>query len=222
MGTVTGGLNIITNGLVLYLDAANTKSYPGSGTTWTDLSLYRNDMILVNAPTFNSLGFMTFDNTDDFGYIDITSTSGLTGGNVTMQLWVRNTSGNFIMQGKYGSYFSYGFYSNGLLKNSSGAVGPSIASYQGSSTWSNWTAIWDVTNLQTVLYVNGVLISTSSNTSFVSSTGGRLVFGGAFNSNNTLNKEGSFTLGHYIQYNRVLSSTEILQNFNTTRARFGI
>ncbi len=214
--------NIVTDGLVLYLDAANTKSYPGSGTTWFDMSLYQNHMTLVNAPTFSSLGAMTFDNTDDFGYIDITSATGLQGGNVTLQLWVRNTSGNFIMQGKYGSYFGYGFYSGGLLKNSSGATGPSIASYQGSSIWSNWTAIWDVANLQTVLYINGNLISTSGNSSFSTNTGGRLVFGGAFNSNNTLNKEGSFTLGYYAQYNRALSASEVLQNFNATRARFGV
>lgn len=214
--------NIVTDGLVLYLDAANTKSYPGSGTTWFDMSLYRNDMTLVNNPTFNPAGSITFDNTDDFGYIDITSTSGLQGGNVTLQLWVRNTSGNFIMQGKYGSYFSYGFYGNGLLKNSSGATGPSISSYQGNSTWANWTAIWDVTNQQTVLYINGNFISTSSNSSFVSSTGGRLVFGGAFNANNTLNKEGSFTLGHYTQYNRVLTTNEILQNYNSIKTRFGL
>jgi len=225
MSTVQGGQgNIVTNGLVLNLDAANPRSYPQpyNGTTWTDLSPYRNDMILVNAPTFNPAGFITFDNTDDFGYIDVTSTSGLIGGNVTMQLWVRNTSGNFIMQGKYGSYFGYGFYSNGLLKNSSGATGPSIAAYQGSSTWSNWAAIWDVANLQTVLYINGNLISTSGNSSFSTNTGGRLVFGGAFNSNNTLNKEGSFTLGYYAQYNRALSASEVLQNFNATRARFGV
>lgn len=213
---------IVRNGLVLYLDAANTKSYPGSGTTWFDMSLYQNHMTLVNAPTFSSASSMIFDNTDDFGYIDITSATGLQGGNVTLQLWVRNTTGNFIMQGKYGSYFGYGFYGGGLLKNSSGATGPAISSYQGNSAWTNWTAIWDVSNQQTVLYINGNLIASSSNASFTGDTGGRLVFGGAFNANNTLNKEGSFTLGHYTQYNRVLSATEIQRNYNTTKTRFGL
>ena len=92
MSTIQGGSNIVRDGLVLYLDAANTKSYPGSGTTWSDLSLRGNNMTLVNNPTFNTSGSITFDNTDDFGYIDITSQSGLVGGNVTMQLWVKNRS----------------------------------------------------------------------------------------------------------------------------------
>jgi hypothetical protein len=45
---------IITDGLVLYLDAANTRSYPGSGTVWTDLSRVGNNGTLTNGPTFNS------------------------------------------------------------------------------------------------------------------------------------------------------------------------
>jgi hypothetical protein len=54
MSTVEGGGNIITDGLVLLLDAANSKSYPGTGTTWTDLSRSGNNGTLINGPTFNS------------------------------------------------------------------------------------------------------------------------------------------------------------------------
>jgi hypothetical protein len=58
---------IITDGLVLYLDAANTRSYPGSGTTWTDLSRGGNTGTLINGPTFNSGngGNIVFDGTND-------------------------------------------------------------------------------------------------------------------------------------------------------------
>jgi hypothetical protein len=58
--------NIVTNGLVLYLDAANTKSYPGSGTVWEDLS-GNNNATLVNGPTFNTEnnGYILLDNIDD-------------------------------------------------------------------------------------------------------------------------------------------------------------
>ena len=66
--SVIGGPDIITDGLVLYLDAANTKSYIGSGTTWKDLSGNSNDGTLTNGPTFDSgnSGSIVFDGVDDF------------------------------------------------------------------------------------------------------------------------------------------------------------
>ena len=62
-----GGPDISENGMVLYLDTSNTRSYPGSGTTWTDLSGNGNNFSLVNGPTFSSsnLGSIVFDGTDD-------------------------------------------------------------------------------------------------------------------------------------------------------------
>jgi hypothetical protein len=59
---------IITDGLVLYLDAANTRSYPGTGTTWSDLSRGGNNGVLTNGPTFNSAngGSIVFDGVDDY------------------------------------------------------------------------------------------------------------------------------------------------------------
>lgn len=59
---------VVTNGLVLALDAGNTKSYPGSGTTWTDLSGNSNTGTLTNGPTYNSSngGSIVFDGVDDY------------------------------------------------------------------------------------------------------------------------------------------------------------
>ena len=59
---------IVTNGLVLALDAANTKSYPGSGTVWSDLTPNGNNGALTNGPTFNSAngGSIVFDGTNDY------------------------------------------------------------------------------------------------------------------------------------------------------------
>ena len=59
--------SIVTDGLVLCLDAANTKSYPGSGTTWTDISGKGYDGTLTNGPTFSSdnLGCIVFDGSND-------------------------------------------------------------------------------------------------------------------------------------------------------------
>ena len=58
---------IVTDGLVMYLDAANPKSYPGTGTTWTDISRNNNNGTLTNGPTFSSanLGSIVFDGSND-------------------------------------------------------------------------------------------------------------------------------------------------------------
>jgi hypothetical protein len=198
--------NITTNGLILNLDAGWYLSYSGTGTNWKDLSSKSNNMTLVNSPLYktDNSAYISFDSTDDFGYIDVTSNSGLGGnsGYNTLCLWVKNSNSNFLMQGRYGSYFGYGFYSGGLLKNSGGANGPSITAYQNNSSWSYWTAVWDPGNSQTRLYINGELVGTSSNSSWSDSTGGRIVIGGAYNSNGTFTKEGSVDVACYHQYNR--------------------
>jgi hypothetical protein len=64
---VFAGPEINESGLVLALDAGNTKSYPGSGTTWTDLSGNSNTGTLVNSPTYNSAngGSLVFNGTND-------------------------------------------------------------------------------------------------------------------------------------------------------------
>ena len=62
------GATIVRDGLVLYLDAANEKSYPGSGTTWYDLSGNGNDVTLINNPTYstNNNGSFIFDGVDEY------------------------------------------------------------------------------------------------------------------------------------------------------------
>ena len=64
---ISRGKSIVTDGLILYLDAANKKSYPGSGTVWSDLSGNANTGTLTNGPTFDSSnnGSINFDGTDD-------------------------------------------------------------------------------------------------------------------------------------------------------------
>ena len=82
------GPKIITNGLVLYLDAANRNSYPGSGTTCTDLSGNNNNFTLVNGPTFSSgnMGNIVFDGTDD--YLLINSLVWNYNADFTIQFWL--------------------------------------------------------------------------------------------------------------------------------------
>ena len=89
MSTLSGGPNIVSNGLILNLDAANTKSYISGSTAWNDISRGGNNGTLTNGPTFNtgSGGSIVFDGTNDF--VNLSSTAYNLGVNFTLQLWVR-------------------------------------------------------------------------------------------------------------------------------------
>ena len=87
--SVIGGPNIVEDGLVLSLDAANTKSYPGSGTVWSDLSGNSNNGTLTNGPTFDSgnKGSIVFDGIDDSISVGHTALLNPTL-NMTISVWV--------------------------------------------------------------------------------------------------------------------------------------
>jgi hypothetical protein len=88
--------NTVTNGLVLYLDAGNTNSYPGTGTSWRDISGNSNNGTLTNGPTFNSanLGSIVLDGTDDYVNCGNNSSINITGTGLTLSAWVYRTALN--------------------------------------------------------------------------------------------------------------------------------
>jgi alpha-tubulin suppressor-like RCC1 family protein len=91
--------SIVTNGLVLALDAGNSKSYPGSGTTWTDLTNNGRNGTLTNGPTYSSAngGSLVFDGIDDF----VSSVSNLTlANNFSVSLWLKHIN-SYSVQEKY-------------------------------------------------------------------------------------------------------------------------
>ena len=87
---VFAGPEVVEDGLVLALDAGNTKSYPGSGTTWTDLSGNGNNGTLTNGPTYSSSngGSIVFDGVNDF--VDISNSF-----QVSTVVWNDNTSSHY-------------------------------------------------------------------------------------------------------------------------------
>ena len=108
---------IITNGLVLSLDAANNKSYPRSGTTWSDLSGNSNTGTLTNGPTFSSAngGSIVFDGVDD--YISGTNNSSLQLLNdLTIGAWVKLGSGGNDSQGIFEKMVNTGYSGYGITR----------------------------------------------------------------------------------------------------------
>jgi hypothetical protein len=221
---ILGGPDIVTDGLVLCLDAANSKSYSGSGTVWTDLSGNNNTGTVVNDPIFNSAsrGVFSFDGTND--HITIADSASLDVGNfITANVWIYPTISNFgVILGKLTSDFSLGWEltnSNGSLRST---LRPSttqfniIAGLLGINTWYMVTMTFDNSTLR--LYINGLQTGSTS-------SGGPVTL----NSNESLTiarrNQGNYFNGNIacVQiYNRVLFQSEILQNYNAIKGRFGL
>jgi hypothetical protein len=234
--TVFGGPDIVTDGLVLHLDAANRKSYPGSGTSWYDLSGNGNTGTLVDGVGYNSGngGSLSFDGVNDYVNIPTTTALNLGIGDWSIGVWFFLPS-IYASNDLYTSIFATNQFFIGTLR--SGLTGIpafytvgtnpmfmsssySVYTYGGFSynCAGKWTNLSIVKNgATTYCYLNGSLYaSKSSNTYTNQSNFGRyglnLVNAVGFNGNIPLSKI----------YNRALTAQEIQQNFNALKGRFGL
>jgi len=220
------GPKIVTNGLVLALDAADKKSYPGSGTNWTDLSGNNNTGVLTNGPIFNSAngGSIVFDGTDD--NVQLGNASNFISANgVTVNCWVKTnvieaykkifvtvTAGTQSITGVYFSLgpspYNYYFGINGVQA----AISTTNLS---TSQYNNICGTYDKSNIK--LYLNGVLLATAAYTTSVSTSGiGRI--SGYDNGGEIWDGN----VASVMVYNRGLTAAEVLQNYNAQRGRFGL
>lgn len=209
--------SIITNGLVLNLDASNPLSYSGTGTTWTDLS-GNNNVTLVNGTGYSTTngGTLVFDGIND--YVAVNNGAGLNIGNTyTTSIWVKFNGFNTVLLGSTdftdSGYPIYVGDSNNIYI----AAGQTYCGMSNANlTINQWVCLTVVRNATSVTwYKNGVVLS--SNT--LSTNANNVVKGiGAYNG-------GGFCINGNISsvqiYNRVLTGSEILQNFNSTKSRFG-
>ncbi len=221
--------SIVKDNLVLYLDAANTKSYPGSGTTWKDISGKGNNQTLTNGPTFdsNNLGSISFDGTNDFSDGDFTSDVQFGTGDFTFSFWLlldssgtnqnvfdtrrENTTGNracFMLRTTGNTTYNFRF-ANESLKNFSAPV----------DVFNN-IVISRISGTINI-YVNNSLSQSFSNTSnnnvqgklrlgaFIDSAQAQHVFHGKFSQ-------------FMVYKGRGLTAAEVQRNYNSLKSRFGI
>jgi hypothetical protein len=227
--------DIVQNGLQLWLDAGNTASYPGSGTTWTDLSGNSYNATLVNTPTFSSTngGEFDFNGTDEYATI-YTLPGTLFTSNWTMQFWVKWDN---IISDK--CLFSQGTATNNsglhLITRSSGVTGnqpryvfamfnndESTTTLATTSSYVFLTFIYNSSTYEKQVYINDTLstayasvenqyLATNSNAEI-----GRLGWSGT----NINYFDGQ--LAQIYMYNRILTSDEINQNYNNGKGRYGL
>jgi len=217
----SNGPTTITNGLVLALDAADRNSYPGSGTSWRDLSGNNNTGTLTNGPTFNSGngGSIVFDGVDDAVNLPNINTSD----GKTYLIWVKNTSVSSGLRLAYSHRDPDRVYLGVNNTDVYLRVGSDSSYISGVTLTVNlWFLLGIRINSSTEYegFVNGTSLGTRA-TTLSSSTGTGL---GAYYDNTNIPLS-SFWQGNIAQvsiYNRALSSTEINQNYNATKTRFGL
>lgn len=224
MSTVQGVGNIVSKNLVLYLDAANPISYPGSGTSWLDLSGYKNNASFVNGPIYNSsnAGVITFDGTDDYVTVP-NSTSWDFTTSLTIELWVYvnsyDTLGTFFIHQQSGGFEFHVTNTNIVRFNANG--GTNMASSTASFSigrWNHVVATYEGTTAK--IYLNTSNIATNVSAPPPSNVTGQLrigsyVFFGSYELNGNISCV-------RIYNEKALSSQEVLQNYNAQKGRFGL
>ena len=225
---------IVTDGLVFCLDAGDKMSYPGAGTTWTDLSKRGNNGTLTNGPTFDSAngGSIVFDGTND--YVSITRNSSITSNYISVCGWIKinsKSSNQFLLAlprstpGTDGaSYMMY--YSLSLNGFVAYARTDSTGTIQTTSTFSPDTGRWyflcmtsNGSNL--ILFIDGEFEASLSFSSVLEYSGSAVLRIGSYDNGGTV----FYTNGNIPNvsiYNRALSAEEIKQNYKATKGRFGL
>jgi hypothetical protein len=214
----------LTGGLILNVDAYVPESYPGSGTTFYDLSGNGNNFSITGA-TWNSAGFFSFNGSS---YMSNTSFNvpGLT--NVASCIvWLKPDAGQ--NDGTYNGLFSYGIRacsSQTFLMSMNNSYGPTMAKWcddftsptatMNTSTWWQYTLVLNGTSVN--FYLNdygagsGTLAGGNNIGVGTAAIGATDIYGRLF--------KGSIASVKF--YNRALSSTEIANNYNIERLKFGI
>jgi hypothetical protein len=222
--------SIITQNLVLCLDAGNPKSYPGSGTTWTDLSGNGNNGTLTNGPTYSSAngGSIVFDGSNDYVSGSIPPLTGNYTIEIIFKLITFNPGDNDLVA--LTSSNTHGFL--GEISSSDGKIrflhrfpygvsGGDTFYSSGSISLNQIYFISWVRDSNQKIYINGIFDSqiTSTNSGFDSNLT-QLTIGQI-----TPNNSGRIINGNVYStkiYNRALTPQEIQQNFNALRSRFSI
>ena len=226
---------IVTSGLVLCLDAANKVSYPGSGTSWYNLSGTINTGTLTNGPTFSNLngGCIVFDGTDDYVNIPYNVNLNPTT-NVSVSVWSRLTvsdssirnpielsaSGDELYFIIWRGDLSPKRWQCGIRQSNNTYVEPQSTTNTSINTWYNLGLIANSSTGLVSFYINGVLdVSLAYNGTLKQNAAATLSIG---SDPGAAIRYWQGNISNVQIYNRALSATEVLQNYNATKTRFGL
>ena len=224
------GPDIVKNGLILYLDANNTKSFLSGDTSWYDLSSSQNTCTLSGQVQYEN-GHMMFSGDSDYVFVGTSASTYCNLNQITLESWcypMRSSSYEYLFSN---SRDCCGVYDGYQLRINNGTpsfgIWNSITS--GSSTvnsstpvtlnnWYNITAKYDGSQLK--IFVNGELKGTTNTTLGIGKPSSFDLYIGRMGLNQVYEYQGYIDISKI--YNRALSDTEIVQNYNTLKSRFGL
>lgn len=216
--------SLVTEGLIIYLDANNTSSYAGTGTTWYDLSGNSRHASLISSPSYEGFGtgkYLSFDGSTNYATIPYTITDNL----ITVGFWYYSKvfSSNSFLDALISNYTS-GISGFDVRLNSSTTINLAIVIAAAESqisigtitnnTWYFIAFTYDGATVRT--YLDGVFRS-STNVVGTRANGTQICIGtSAFDTN----RKATCGIPQVMIYNRALSDSEILQNYNATKKRY--
>jgi hypothetical protein len=229
---------LITDGLILNYDFGSAETYPGVGNTATNLVGTGYTGTLTNGPAYSTLagGSLTFDGTNDY----ISSLDPGLALPFTMSVWVyfNSLSGWQTIIGQdtstavpRGRFYFQRANANALSPLIPGRINFTLTKSDGEvwivnsqanptlSTWTNYTVV--VSSTQISLYQNGILQDSTTGTFSLQPGTGSFTYGVGWY-DNTLADYSNLNMSSVQIYNRALSQSEIAQNFNNMRNRFGV
>jgi hypothetical protein len=229
--------NIVTDGLLFNVDAGFVGSYPSINTTWYDISGNGKNGTLINGTSYNSSysGSLVFDGIDDYAYFSNISSTFPPQGTVSFWMWADvvenyrnplqftniNGSNVGIRFEEYtpGDQFHGGF--NALFGNNSNFTGYRYLPYPGvltANTWYNVVLAWDTSTSNIVGYLNNDLKFNANDAIYSPTNINNLVVGTGF----SMDRCWKGRISGVMIYTKQLSSTEVSQNYNAQKSRFGL
>jgi hypothetical protein len=218
--------SIITDGLIAHLDAGNKNSYTGTGSIWSDLSGNGNNFTLNNI-TYNSGngGYMVLNGTN--GYASISSLNLTLGFSMETWTYMTSASGGFGLFGQgppalnTGLHIFYDTGSRGMIYGMYSNDNDYNENYRPSTgQWFNWVFTYNGSNYEKRFYANGDLIKPGSSVQNAYGGTGQFNIGAIYGGPNGAYANGR--VGAVRIYNRPLHKAEILNNYYSTKSRFGL
>ena len=217
---------IITDGVVLCLDAADRNSYISGSSTWRDVA-GSNNGTLTNGPTFSSSngGSIVFDGVDDNVQISNSTSTNIIGSGITVSVWVKFSNvGNyktiFVKDNPTLNSSGYQVYISNTERSRWGITTSNGFNYMfgtvlSTNTWYNILGKYDGTT--NYLYENGVLVNSQSCTGNIVDSSNFSIYMGRYRGEELT---GNISITQI--YNRSLSASEVLQNYSAQKSRFGL
>ena len=220
---VFAGPDIIEDGLVTLLDAENSKSYSGSGTTWKDLSPNQQDATMNSSPAFTTsdgVACFDLDGTDD--YFEIANHVNVSPA-VTASCWVKSNTTNWNDTGwlmsKRNQFLLHPAINSKNFQWYVHQGGFQATSYNDTSfditQWHNWTGTYEGTNL--TVNRNGKQVNSRTQSGTLTSSTSSLYIGFDFGTRFCDAK-----IAYCMVYNKALTAAEVRQNYEATKGRFGL